>query len=62
MQFLANTRPTQLRLYNAQGCVERVFAEAEAGRPLSLRGLAPGLYALRATVAGQQVSRRVVVE
>ena len=62
VQFPTNTRPTQLRLYNAQGRVERVFAEAEAGRPLLLRGLAPGLYALRATVAGQQVSRCVVVE
>ena len=62
VQFPTNTRLTQLRLYNAQGRVERVFAEAEAGRPLLLRGLAPGLYALRATLAGQQVSRRVVVE
>ena len=62
VQFPANARPTPLRRYNAQGRVERVFAEAEAGRPLLLRGLAPGLYALQATLAGQQVSRRVVVE
>ena len=61
LQFPAATRPTSLRLYDGQGRLVRAFADARS-LPLSLRGLAPGLYALRATVAGQQVSRRVVVE
>ena len=62
VQFPANTRPTQLRLYDSQGRVVGSFADADVGRPLSLRGLAPGLYTAQATLAGQQVSRRVVVE
>ena len=60
LRFPAATPPTGLRLYDGQGRVVRAFAEA--ARPLSVRGLAPGLYVLRATLAGQEVSQRVAVE
>ncbi|GAB3742896.1 hypothetical protein GCM10027594_22280 [Hymenobacter agri] len=60
LQFPAAIRPTSLRLYDGQGRLVRAFAEAVG--PLSLRGLSVGLYVLRATLAGQEVSRRVVVE
>ena len=60
LQFPAATPPTGLRLYDGQGRLVRAFAEAAA--PLSVRGLAAGLYVLRATVAGQAVGRRVAVE
>ncbi|HEX8656264.1 MAG TPA: T9SS type A sorting domain-containing protein [Hymenobacter sp.] len=52
--------PAKLRLYDAQGRLARTYATAAA--PLTLRGLAPGLYVLRAQLIGQEVSRRVVVE
>ena len=60
LQFPAGPRPASLLLYDGQGRVVRAFTDAAA--PLSVRGLAAGLYVLRATMAGQAVSRRVVVE
>ena len=60
LQFPTAARPTGLRLYDGQGRLVRAFADA--ARPLPLRGLPVGLYVLRATVAGQAVSRRVAVE
>jgi hypothetical protein len=60
LQFPAASRPTSLRLYDGQGRLVRAFAESVI--PLSVRGLPPGLYVLRATLAGHEVSRRVVVE
>ena len=62
LQVPAGARLSRVRLYDSQGRVVGSFADADVGRPLSLRGLAPGLYTAQATVAGQQVSRRVVVE
>lgn len=52
----------QLRLYDALGRSVRAYAEAGPAAALSLRGLPLGLYVLRGTLAGQQVSRRVAVE
>ncbi|MCI1185895.1 T9SS type A sorting domain-containing protein [Hymenobacter sp. DH14] len=60
LQFPAADRPTGLHLYDGQGRLVRAFADA--AMPLSLRGLPVGLYVLRATMDGQEVSRRVVVE
>jgi hypothetical protein len=60
LQFPAASRPTSLRLYDGQGRLVRNFAESVI--PLSVRGLPPGLYVLRATLAGQEVSQRVVLE
>ena len=59
LQFPAATKPTSLRLFDAQGRLVRAFADAST---LSVRGLPAGLYVLRATLNGQEVSRRVVVE
>ena len=59
LRFPAGTVPTRLRLLDAQGRVVRVFADATA---LSVRGLPAGMYVLRATLAGQEVARRVAVE
>ncbi|MDO7853475.1 T9SS type A sorting domain-containing protein [Hymenobacter convexus] len=59
LQLPTGAQPNGLRLYDAQGRLARTFADAAA---LSLRGLPAGLYVLRATLAGQQVSRRVAVE
>ncbi|MBF9220799.1 T9SS type A sorting domain-containing protein [Hymenobacter ruricola] len=53
-------RLTDLRLVDAQGRLVRTFADGAAS--LSVRGLPAGLYVLRGTVAGQEVSRRVAVE
>ena len=61
LQLSSGNRPAALRLYDAQGRLAWAFADGVAG-PLSVRGLPPGLYVLRATVAGQAVSRRVAVE
>jgi len=54
--------PTGLRLYDVQGRLVRAFAPptGPAGA-LSLRGLAAGIYVLRAELAGQPVSCRVAV-
>ncbi|MET4073451.1 T9SS type A sorting domain-containing protein [Hymenobacter sp. UYCo722] len=60
LQFPIATKPTSLRLYDGQGRLVRAFAGATESLPL--RGLPVGLYVLRATLAGQQVSRRVMVE
>ncbi|MBD2720835.1 T9SS type A sorting domain-containing protein [Hymenobacter armeniacus] len=57
--FPAGKLPTALRLFDAQGRLVRAFPDAAA---LSVRGLPAGLYVLRATLAGQGVSRRVLVE
>ena len=54
----AGTSVTQLRLYDATGRLARSFGTGA----LSVRGLPPGLYVLRGTLAGQPTSRRVVVE
>ena len=62
LQVPAGARLSRVCLYDSQGRVVGSFADADVGRPLSLRGLAPGLYTAQATLAGQQVSRRVVVE
>ncbi|MDQ2772913.1 MAG: T9SS type A sorting domain-containing protein [Bacteroidota bacterium] len=51
-----------LALFDVTGRLVRHFSAAEAAQALSLRGLPPGLYMLRGQVAGQAVSRRVVVE
>ena len=50
----------KLRLFDAQGRMVRAFDDGADLLPL--RGLPAGLYMLRATLAGQEVSRRVVVE
>ncbi|MDO7847325.1 T9SS type A sorting domain-containing protein [Hymenobacter sp. M29] len=60
LQLPNGARPTGLRLYDAQGRLVRAFADGAASLPL--RGLPVGLYVLRATLAGQEVSRRVAVE
>lgn len=60
LQLPGGTRPTGLRLFDAQGRLVRAFADATS--VLSVRGLPGGLYVLRGTLAGQQVSRRVAVE
>jgi hypothetical protein len=60
LQALNGSQPGNLRLFDARGRLVRSFAEAPA--LLSVRGLPAGLYVLRATVAGQEVSRRVAVE
>ena len=60
LQFPTAARPTGLRLYDGQGRLVRAFADGAASLPV--RGLPVGLYVLRATVAGQAVSQRVVVE
>ena len=59
LQLPAGTTATALRLYDAQGRLAASFAPAAR---LALPALAPGLYVLRATVAGQAVSARVAVE
>lgn len=59
LQLSNGAQPTGLRVYDAQGQLVRAFPNASA---LSVRGLPVGLYMLRATVAGQEVSRRVAVE
>ena len=59
LQFSKGAQPVGLRLFDAQGRLVRTFAGAAA---LSVRGLPVGLYVLRATVAGQEVSQRVAVE
>jgi len=58
---LAGPAPTGLRLYDAQGRLARAFAAPGPDGALSLRGLAAGMYVLRAELAGQPVSRRVAV-
>lgn len=62
LQLPPGAAPTGLCLYDAHGRGVRTFAGGSSDGRLSLRGLAPGLYVLRATVAGQPVSRRVAVE
>lgn len=59
LQLPANAQPKSLRLFDAQGRLVRTFSEATA---LSVRGLPVGLYVLRASVFGQEVSQRVAVE
>lgn len=60
LQFPSNgAQPTGLRLYDGQGRLVRAFAGAST---LSVRGLPVGLYVLRATLAGQEVSQLVAVE
>ena len=59
LQLPAGTPATNLRLYDAQGRLAATFAPAVR---LALPALAPGLYVLRATLAGQEVSTRVAVE
>jgi hypothetical protein len=59
LQLRHGIQPIDLRLFDAQGRLVRTFTEASG---LSVRELPTGLYTLRATVAGQEVSRRVVVE
>ena len=59
LRFPLGAVPTCLRLCDAQGRLVRAFADA---RSLPLPGLPAGLYVLRATLAGREVSRRVVVE
>ena len=59
LQLPAGTTATALRLYDAQGRLAASFAPATR---LALPALAPGLYVLQATVAGQAVSARVAVE
>ena len=60
LRLPAGPAPTKLRLYDARGRQVRAFTDAN--KPLTLRGLSVGLYVLRATVAGQEVSQRVTVE
>jgi hypothetical protein len=60
LKFPITAQPTRLRLYDGCGRLVRAFADAAV--PLSVRGLPAGLYVLRATVAGQEVSRHVAVE
>ena len=59
LQFPKGDQPLGLRLYDAQGRLVRAFADATA---LSVRGLPTGLYVLRAMLAGQAVSQRLMVE
>ncbi|WP_310391748.1 T9SS type A sorting domain-containing protein [Hymenobacter sp.] len=59
LRLPAGPAPTGLRLFDAQGRQVRAFAGAAAALPLW--GLPAGLYVLRATLAGREVSRRVVV-
>jgi hypothetical protein len=59
-QLRFSKNATDLRLLDAQGRLVRAGVDGAA--QLSLRGLAAGLYVVRGTVAGQEVSRRVVVE
>jgi hypothetical protein len=59
LQFPTGAQPTGLRLFDAQGRLVRIFANASA---MSVRGLPAGLYVLRTMLAGQEVSRRVAVE
>lgn len=59
LQLPAGIPATDLRLYDAQGRLAATFAYATR---LALPALAPGLYVLRVTLAGQLVSRRVAVE
>ena len=59
LRFPPGAAPTCLRLCDAQGRLVRAFADA---RSLPLPGLPAGLYVLRATLAGREVSRRVAVE
>jgi hypothetical protein len=60
LQFPNATKPIGLQLFDAQGRLVRAFADGAASLPL--RGLPVGLYVLRGTLAGQEVSRRVTVE
>ena len=59
LRFPLGAAPTRLRFYDAQGRLVRAFADDPV---LPLRGLPAGLYMLRATLAGREVSRRVSVE
>ena len=59
LQLPTGVVATDLRLYDAQGRLVSAFAPAAR---LPLPALAPGLYMLRATLAGQPVSQRVAVE
>lgn len=59
LRLPAGMSATNLRLYDAQG---RLVAALAAGPHWPLAGLARGLYVLRATVAGQEVSRRVMID
>jgi hypothetical protein len=53
--------PTGLRLYDALGRQVRAFAAPGPDGPLSLQGLAAGVYVLRGELAGHAVSCRVAV-
>jgi len=53
--------PAGLRLYDMRGRLMRVFAAPGPDGVLSLRGLAAGVYVLRAELGGQPVSTRVAV-
>ena len=50
-----------LRLYDVRGRLARAFAAPGPDGALSLRGLAAGVYVLRAELGGQPVSTRVAV-
>lgn len=60
LRLPAGATATNVRLFDAQGRLVRAFADGT--RPLPLRGLAVGLYVVRARLSGQEVSRRVAVE
>ncbi|MBF9222692.1 M43 family zinc metalloprotease [Hymenobacter ruricola] len=53
--------PTGLRLYDALGRQVRAFAAPVPDGPLSLQGLAAGVYVLRGELAGHPMSCRVAV-
>ena len=53
--------PAGLRLYDMRGRLMRAFAAPGPDGVLSLRGLAAGVYVLRAELGGQPVSTRVAV-
>lgn len=62
LRFPAGLAPSRLRLFDAQGRLLRDLPGSAITDQLSLTGLPPGFYTLRATCADHELTRRVVLE